>query len=161
MVIILFGVAGAGKTVIGLKLAAELGWKFYDADDFHSPANIEKMSKGIPLTDEDRRPWLERLAELIKTCVGRGENVVLACSALKDSYRQRLKSGDDVKLVYLKGDYALIKERLKKRRGHFINPELLRSQFETLEEPQGEALVVDVAPSPGEIVQAIRSGLSV
>ena len=116
MVIILFGVAGAGKTVIGHALAAALGWEFYDADQFHPPGNIEKLARGIPLADEDRWPWLERLAELIRTRLAQGEHAVLACSALKESYRQRLQVNDEVKLVYLKGAYALIAERLKQRR---------------------------------------------
>ena len=159
MVIILFGVAGAGKTVIGRALAAALGWQFYDADQFHPPGNIEKLARGILLTDEDRWPWLESLAELIRTRLAQGENAVLACSALRESYRQRLQINDGVKLVYLKGAYGLIATRLKQRPGHFMNPTLLRSQFDTLEEPTGGALVVDVTPSPDEVVQAIRRGL--
>jgi gluconokinase len=161
MVIILFGVAGAGKTVIGRLLAAQLGWQFYDADDFHPPANIEKMTKGIPLTDEDRWPWLERLRALTGTCLDKGEHAVLACSALKESYRQRLQRGADVKFVYLKGDYALIAARLKQRQGHFMNAELLRSQFDTLEEPAGDVLIVDVRPSPDVVARAIRSALQI
>src|SRR5436190_13647685 len=113
LVIILFGVAGAGKTVIGRALAAALGWQFYDADQFHPPGNIEKLARGILLTDEDRWPWLESLAELIRTRLAQGENAVLACSALRESYRQRLQINDGVKLVYLKGAYGLIATRLK------------------------------------------------
>lgn len=160
MIVILFGVTGAGKTVIGRALASALGWDFYDADDFHPPANVEKMSAGIPLTDEDRAPWLESLRELIETCNARRESAVLACSALKESYRRRLKVSDEVRLVYLKGSYELIAARLKERRGHFMRPDLLRSQFDTLEEPGGGALVVDITPSPDEIVGAIRRGLA-
>jgi len=159
MVVILFGVAGAGKTVIGRMLAAELGWEFYDADEFHPAANIEKMRRGIPLADADRWPWLERLSELISTCVEQGRDAVLACSALKESYRRRLKISDEVELVYLKGGYTLIAARLRERQGHFMNPELLRSQFDTLEEPTSGALVVDVAQSPAEVVRAIRGAL--
>ena len=161
MIIILFGVAGAGKSLIGQCLAAQLGWKFYDADQFHTSANIEKMRQGIALTDEDRGPWLERLCELLQTLRGRGENAVLACSALKESYRRRLELGEEIKLVFLKGEYELIEKRLRKRQGHFMNPELLRSQFETLEEPRGGALVVDVKLSPSEIVKEIRSELKI
>jgi gluconokinase len=161
MVIILFGVAGAGKSLIGQCLAAQLGWKFYDADQFHTSANIEKMRQGIALTDEDRGPWLERLCELLQTLRGRGEDAVLACSALKESYRRSLDLGEEIKLVFLKGEYELIEKRLRKRQGHFMNPELLRSQFETLEEPRGGALVVDVKLSPSEIVKEIRSELKI
>ncbi|MEY2606829.1 MAG: gluconokinase [Verrucomicrobiota bacterium] len=160
MVIILFGVSGSGKTLIGQLLAQELGWKFYDADDFHSAANIEKMRRGIPLTDEDRQPWLERLRELIKRCLAAGENAVLACSALKESYRRYLRISDDVKLVYLRGDYALIAAQLQQRRGHFMNPALLQTQFADLEEPQpGEAVVIELGRSPAELVQEIRRKL--
>ena len=161
MIIILFGVAGAGKSLIGQCLAAQLGWKFYDADQFHTSANIEKMRQGIALTDEDRGPWLERLCELLQALRGRGEDAVLACSALKESYRRSLDLGEEIKLVFLKGEYELIEKRLRKRQGHFMNPELLRSQFETLEEPRGGALVVDVKLSPSEIVKGIRSELKI
>jgi gluconokinase len=161
MIIILFGVAGAGKSLIGQCLAAQLGWKFYDADQFHTSANIEKMRQGIALTDEDRGPWLERLCELLQTLRGRGEDAVLACSALKESYRRSLDLGEEIKLVFLKGEYEVIEKRLRKRQGHFMNPELLRSQFETLEEPRGGALVVDVKLSPSEIVKEIRSELKI
>src|SRR5579885_108129 len=103
MVIIMMGVAGSGKTTVGRELARELGWKFYDADDFHTRASVEKMSRGVPLDDEDRAPWLERLRELVESCVVRGESAVLACSALKQSYRRMLLVDESVKLVYLKG----------------------------------------------------------
>lgn len=159
MVIILFGVTGAGKTTIGQLLAKELGWKFYDADAFHSPDNVEKMRQGISLSDEDRRPWLEYLRKAISEWVRRGENVVLACSALKESYRQYLKVGYAVRFVFLKGDPALIAARLKKRPDHFMNPILLDRQFDTLEEPAGDAVVVDVDKHPDEIVEAIRTAL--
>jgi gluconokinase len=160
MIVVVFGVSGAGKTVIGQLLAQELGWQFYDADDFHSAANIEKMHGGIPLTDEDRRPWLESLRELIKRCLAAEENAVLACSALKESYRRYLRISADVKLVYLRGDYALIAAQLQQRRGHFMNPALLQTQFADLEEPQpGEAVVIELGRSPAELVQEIRRKL--
>ena len=122
MVVIIFGVSGAGKTTIGQLLAQELGWRFYEADDLHSPANVEKMRRGVPLTDQDRWPWLESLRELIKRCVATGEDAVLACSALKEAYRRYLQVNTEVKLVFLRGEYALIAKQLRRRRGHFMNP---------------------------------------
>src|SRR5688500_16922313 len=111
MVLILMGVTGSGKTTVGTLLARELGWKYFDADDFHPRANVEKMGAGIPLDDDDRWPWLEALSKLIRGCIERGEDAVLACSALKKSYRSSLRVDESVKLIYLKGDYGLIKER--------------------------------------------------
>ena len=125
MVVIIFGVSGAGKTTIGQLLTEELAWRFYEADDFHSQANIDKMRQGVPLTDEDRWPWLESLRQMIKRCLAAGENAVLACSALKEAYRRRLRLNADVKLVFLRGDYELIANQLRQRRGHFMNPALL------------------------------------
>ena len=161
MVVIIFGVSGAGKTTIGQLLADELGWRFYEADDFHSQVNIDKMRQGVPLTDEDRWPWLENLGELIKRRVAAGENAVLACSALKEAYRRRLRVNADVKLVFLRGDYELIANQLRQRRGHFMNPTLLQSQFADLEEPQaGEgAVVIELGRNPRELVQEIKSKL--
>jgi gluconokinase len=155
MIIVLMGVTGSGKTTVGKLLAAELGWTYYDADDFHSPANVEKMKRGIPLDDADRRPWLETLRKLIHDCLERSENCILACSALKSSYRDYLLLSDEVRLVYLRGSYDLIQQRLSDRRDHYMNPKLLRSQFEILEEPQGE-LAIDVSLPAGEIVKTIR-----
>lgn len=160
MVIVLMGVTGSGKTTIGRLLSEELKWKYYDADDFHPPANVKKMKDGIPLNDEDRRPWLESLNRLIRDCLDRGENAVLGCSALKESYREVLLVDERVRLVYLKGDYETIQRRLSKRQGHFMNPELLDSQFETLEEPEGDVRV-DVSLTPPEIVESIRGDLGV
>lgn len=154
------GVTGSGKTTIGQMLAKGLGWKFYDADDFHPKANVEKMRQGIPLTDGDRIPWLKILGELVEACLRKGENAVLACSALKKSYREYLLKQDrEVKLVYLKGDYDLIQKRLEGRRGHYMNPKLLASQFATLEEPEG-GLTVDISGEPGAIVALIRKELN-
>jgi gluconokinase len=161
MVVIIFGVSGAGKTTIGQLLAEELGWRFYEADDFHSQANIDKMRQGVPLTDEDRWPWLESLRQLIKRCLAAGENAVLACSALKEAYRRRLRLNADVKLVFLRGDYELIANQLRQRRGHFMNPALLQSQFADLEEPlptEG-AVVIELGQSPRELVQEINGKL--
>ena len=161
MVVVIFGVSGAGKTTIGQLLAEEFGWRFYEADDFHSQANIDKMRQGVPLTDEDRWPWLENLGELIKGCVAAGENAVLACSALKEAYRRRLRVNAEVKLVFLRGDYELIANQLRQRRGHFMNPVLLQSQFADLEEPQPTegAVVIELGRSPRELVQEIKSKL--
>jgi gluconokinase len=156
MLIVLMGVAGSGKTTIGRGLSAELGWKYYDADDFHPRANVEKMSRGVPLSDGDRMPWLEALSELVRACLERGENAVLGCSALKENYREPLLIDERVKLVYLRGDYNLLKERLRNRNGHFMKPEMLDSQFATLEEPE-QAASFDISAPPLEIIQAIRS----
>ena len=163
MVIIIFGVSGAGKTSVGELLARELGWRFYEADDFHSPANIEKMRRGVPLTDDDRWPWLENLRELIKRCIAANENAVLACSALKRVYRNHLRVSAEVKLVFLRGDYELVAKQLRHRRGHFMNPELLRSQFADLEEPQTEegVLTIELGRTPRELVEEIKSKLHV
>jgi gluconokinase len=158
MVVIIMGVTGSGKTTIGRRLAAKLGWRYFDADDFHPPANIEKMSGGRPLNDDDRLPWLERLRTLIRECLERSENCVLACSALKRSYRDYLLLDARVKLVYLKGDADLIQSRLNQRRGHYMDPALLDSQFAILEEP-GTETQVDIAASPDEIVRTIEARL--
>ncbi len=153
--IILMGVSSSGKTTVGKALATRLGWDFYDADDLHPPANIAKMARGIPLDNEDRRPWLRSLHDLIATCLKGGRHGVLACSALKRSYRQRLMAGNlDVQIVYLKGSYELIQKRMEMRTGHYMKPDMLQSQFEALEEPM-DALTVDVALPADEIVERI------
>jgi gluconokinase len=161
MVVIIFGVSGAGKTTIGQLLAEELGWRFYEADDFHSEANIEKMREGVPLTDGDRWPWLESLRKLIKRCLGAGENAVLTCSALKDAYRRHLRVNADVKLVFLRGDYEIIANQLRQRRRHFMNPTLLQSQFADLEEPQPAegVLMIELGRTPVELVEEIKTKL--
>jgi carbohydrate kinase (thermoresistant glucokinase family) len=160
MVVVLMGVTGSGKTTIGRLLSQELGWSYYDADDFHPSINIEKMSSGTPLNDDDRRPWLEILSRLIRDCLERGERAVLACSALKESYREFLLVDERVKLIYLKGDYGIIQKRLNERRGHYMNPALLDSQLETLEEPES-GLQVDISLSPEEIVKKIKAYLGI
>ena len=157
-VIVLTGVSGSGKTTVGRLLAEELGWEFHEADDYHSAASVEKMRGGTPLDDADRRQWLEALRDLIRDRLARGASAVLACSALKKSYRMLLYVDERVRFVYLKGDYGVIRERLGGRRGHFMNPSLLGSQFETLEEPTA-AVEVDVSASPEEIVSEIRGRL--
>jgi gluconokinase len=160
MVIVLMGVAGSGKTTVGRMLAEELGWTFYDADDFHSRANVEKMSHGIPLDDEDRRPWLERLRELIKDCLTNGRDAVLACSALKESYRKCLLVDERVKLAYLKAERALILERLTDRSDHFMKAQMLDSQLAALEEPEASTHY-DASLQPTETVREIRKRLGV
>ena len=161
MIIIVFGVSGAGKTTVGKLLARESGWHFVEADDFHSAANIEKMRSGDPLTDEDRWPWLDRLREQIEQLLSAGKNAVLACSALKRAYRDRLRVSDEVKFVFLRGDYALVEKQLRSRRGHFMNAALLQSQFDDLEEPQADehALTVALGRMPEEIVEEIEAKL--
>jgi len=161
VIIIVFGVSGVGKTTLGKLLAHELGWHFIEADDFHSAANIKKMRSGHPLTDGDRWPWLERLHEQIKRLLGARENAVLACSALKRAYRDRLRVNDDVKFVFLRGDYALLEKQLRSRHGHFMNPALLQSQFDDLEEPQPDehALTIQLGRTSQAIVEEIQAKL--
>jgi gluconokinase len=155
MVILIMGVTGAGKTTVGRALAQSLHWRFEDADDYHSPANIAKMRAGIALTDEDRAPWLLSLKNAILGWLAATESVVLACSALKASYRDNLVVSPEVKLVYLQISIELAAVRLAARRGHYMNPSLLHSQFETLEEPH-DALTVDASQSMEHIVASIR-----
>ena len=153
------GTAGSGKTTIGKLLAAQMKWEFADGDSFHSPANIEKMSRGIPLTDSDRIPWLNSIREAILQWDAQQKNIVLACSALKQIYRERLLVNSNVKLVYLKGSFELLRERLHSRKGHYATEQLLISQFADLEEP-ANSVTVDVTPSPEEIVAEIRTKLA-
>lgn len=155
------GPAGSGKTTVGKLLAAQLSWEFADGDGFHPPVNIEKMSHGIPLTDEDRIPWLQSIRDAMQRWLAQGRNVVLACSALKRSYRDLLGIGSitkNVKLVYLKGTYDLLLERLHSRKGHYMKEQMLVSQLGDLEEPE-DALTIDVSKSPEEIVSEIRKQL--
>jgi gluconokinase len=161
MIIVISGVSGAGKTTVGKLLARGLGWHFVEADDFHPAANIEKMHSGRPLTDEDRSVWLERLREEIKRLVAAGENAVLACSALKRAYRDRLRVSNEVKFVFLRGDLALVQKQLRRRRAHFMNPALLQSQFDDLEEPgpDEDVLTIELGRTPEEIVNEIEAKL--
>ena len=161
MVIVLMGVSGSGKTTVGRILAGELGWTFIEADEFHPAANIDKMRSGVPLNDADRRPWLDALRERIDRACQSGENVILACSALKRSYRATLKGNcRSVQFVYLEGGFELVNDRLSKRTGHYMNPALLQSQFDALEEPSAaEAVRVDISPLPEIISAAIEREL--
>jgi len=152
------GVTGSGKTTVGSMLAAQLCWEFADADQFHPAANVEKMTRGAALTDADREPWLTALHEAIVRWLAAGKNVVLACSALKRSYREKLGIGGDVRLVYLKGSYDLIAARLRERHGHFATEAILADQFAALEEPKA-AIAVHVQASPHEIASEIKRRL--
>jgi gluconokinase len=160
MIVLLMGVSGVGKTTIGQALAQQLQWRFADADDFHPAANVAKMHAGIPLDDADRAPWLQSLRDSIVGWIAAGQSVVLACSALKQAYRRQLLVSPEVRLVYLHGDFSLIAQRLGERHGHYMNPGLLRSQFDTLEAPE-DAVSVDVSGTVPEIVTAIRAALGI
>ncbi len=158
MIVIVMGVTGAGKTTVGRMLAEQLSWEFADADDFHPPPNVEKMRRGVALNDRDRIPWLEHLREEILNWIVARRNVILACSALKRSYREILDAGPEVRFVYLKGSRELIAGRLRSRKGHFAGEQILAGQFADLEEPEA-AFIVDIAATPGQIVNAIREKL--
>jgi gluconokinase len=159
VIVVVMGVTGAGKTTVGRLLAKALGWEFADGDDFHPAANVEKMRQGIPLNEDDRRPWLERLRAEISQHDAEGRDLVLACSALKRDYRSTLAAGSAaVKFVYLKGGAEQIAERLRQRRGHFADEKILAEQFVDLEEPDG-AVVADIAVTPDEMVKGIREKL--
>jgi gluconokinase len=159
VVVIVMGVSGAGKTTVGRRLAAALGWRFRDADELHPPENIAKMAAGIPLTDEDRWPWLARLRELLQSALESGEDLVLACSALKRAYREALTvEPARERWVYLRASRELIARRLAARPGHFMSPTLLDSQLATLEVPE-EALTVDTSADPDTVVATILEGL--
>ena len=153
--VIVMGVAGSGKTTVGETLAERLGWNFYDADAFHPAENIAKMANGTPLDDSDRTPWLAALHALIATSLKENRPAVLACSALKESYRQQLLDGHEgVQVVYLKGRFDLIWSRISRRKDHYMKPQMLQSQFDALEEPPN-ALTLDVSMSVEEIVDGI------
>ena len=159
MVIVLMGVSGSGKTTVGKLLAEALGAQFAEGDAYHPPENVEKMRRGIPLDDADRWPWLEILSAEIDRWLAAEKTMVLACSALKRSYRDVLAKGrPEVRFVYLEGDEALIRSRLDQRRGHYMPPSLLKSQIATLE-PPADAIAIDIAGSPQAIVAEIRRRL--
>jgi gluconokinase len=163
MVVIIMGVSGVGKTTTGQALAAELGWHFEDADSWHPPRNVEKMSRGVPLDDHDREPWLNALHGAIDDWTAHNKNVVLACSALKATYRETLASGlhNQVRFVYLEASRELVLERMHSRHGHYMPESLVDSQFAALEAPDSaEALAVDASLSVPEQVRTIRQRLS-
>ncbi len=162
LVIVLMGVSGCGKSTVGAELARALGWPFRDADSFHPPANIAKMSRGTPLADADRWPWLDAIAQWIDDRLGCGAPGVVSCSALKRAYRQRIVgTRPRVGLVYLKGDIGLIAARLGRRTDHFMPAALLASQFEALEEPQPEErpVIVSIEETPAGLAAAIIAEL--
>ena len=143
MIVVVMGVTGCGKSTVGAALAERLGWRFLDADDFHPPGNVAKMAAGTPLTDEDRWPWLDRLASELRTIEDSGDSAVLACSALKEAYRARIGTAGDVRFVHLVGDQATIASRLAERKHRYMPASLLASQFATLERP-ANAVEIDV-----------------
>lgn len=152
--VIVMGVSGCGKTTIGSKLAERLEWSFIESDNFHSEEDVRKMANGIPLTDADRQPWLEKLHALLVECSQKNQPAVMACSALKEKYRQTLSAGlNNIRFVYLKGDYDLIRERMQKRQ-HFMKAEMLKSQFEALEEPK-DALILDISQPSNFLIEEI------
>lgn len=153
------GVSGCGKSTVGEALATSLGWPFLDADDFHPPANVAKMAAGLPLVDDDRWPWLDRIADELRAVLARGGHAVLACSALRESYRERLRRAGDVRFVHLQGDQPTIAARIAGRAHKYMPPSLLPSQFATLE-PPADALAVDIRASVPEQVQRIRDAFS-
>lgn len=155
------GVAGSGKTRVGSALAKALGWPFFDADDFHSPENITRMSSGVALTDLDREPWLAALRHLLQRLDGEHRDAVLACSALRAQFRDRLRAAArHVRYVYLRASAELVAQRLAARTGHFMRAELLASQLSALEEPE-DAVAIDAALPPDDIVAEIRTALGV
>lgn len=161
MIVVLMGVSGCGKTTVGRVLARRLGWSFYEGDEFHPAANIEKMSKGIALTDADRLPWLAEIKKTIDECLERGLDAVIACSALRKRYRRILSDNvAELQFVYLQGDYSTIRERMIARKDHYMKPGMLESQFDSLEEPDN-AIVVDISRSPKFIALQIEKVIAV
>ena len=159
MIVIVMGVAGCGKSTIGQQLAERLGWPFFDGDAFHPPANIDKMSRGIPLNDDDRSGWLAAIAARMRELIAAERSGVFACSALKQKYRDQLRVSDQVRFVYLRGSYDLIWSRMQQRANHYMKPNMLASQFEVLEEPR-DALTLDIACAPQELLDALVKDLT-
>jgi gluconokinase len=159
MLILLVGTTGSGKTTIGTLLARQLGWRFIEADDYHPQANIEKIRSGRHLTDADRVAWLDGLRGALDDAIANHEDTIAVASALTEEHRRRLRVGDGVTLVYLKGDPDLIRQRVHNRRGHFAGEAILADQFARLEEPTNADAVVDISQTPEEIVADIRHQL--
>ena len=160
MIVVVMGVSGSGKTTVGRLLAKRLGWMFHEGDEFHSAANIEKMSEGVPLTDADRWPWLASIKEEIERCIESGSDAVIACSALRGAYRSFLAAGaPEIRFVYLRGDAPTILDRMKSRESHYMKTDMLDSQMAGLEEPE-DAIEADIRSSPDAIVAHIESQLS-
>lgn len=154
-IVMVMGVSGSGKTTVAQKLAEQLGWQFFEGDDFHPETNVQKMAQRHPLTDADRQPWLVSLKVLIDELMATGVSAVITCSALKKAYRDFLKDGrPEIVVVYLQGSFELIRERLVHRQGHYMPVDLLRSQFEDLEEPT-DGMTVDITQQPESLVQQI------
>jgi gluconokinase len=160
MIFLVMGVTGSGKTTVGKLLAESLGWVYLEADDFHSPSNKQKMHQGIPLTEADRQPWLAAMHAELVAQNAKGNNVVLACSALREQYRQILMDGLNVRLIFLRGSRELIAARLRQRTHHFAGESILDDQFAVLEEPQKTDLVVDIHETPEQIVDEILQKLT-
>lgn len=164
LVVVVTGVAGSGKSTVGAALADRLGWEFFDGDDFHPATNVDKMRHGVPLDDDDRAPWLARLQDLVHTRVDMGAPAVLACSALKRSYRTMLRAGlphDTVRFVHLDVDAATLASRMQARKGHYMPPSLLASQLDALEKPTpDEALVVDATGPVASVVDEVVAQLA-
>ncbi|WP_288382840.1 gluconokinase [uncultured Acinetobacter sp.] len=163
MIVIAMGVCGTGKSLIGKLLSERLSCDFLDGDTLHSAANKSKMSQGIPLTDEDRLPWLHAIRQAIEQKQQMGQTAVFTCSSLKHAYREILRANDqDVWFVYLKGSFEVLQKRLAERADHFFDPSLLQTQLDTLEEPSvGEAIVVDITLSPRQIIEQVTQKLGI
>jgi gluconokinase len=160
MFVVITGVAGSGKTTVGKLLAHDLGWPFYEGDDFHPAPNVEKMRRGEALTDTDRQPWLDALREVLQSAVENGAPGVLACSALKRRYREHLRVNEQVVFVQLAATPELVERRLQQRKGHFMNPSLLKSQFATIENGQTD-LSLDASLPPAVLIQRLRDSLHI
>jgi gluconokinase len=162
MIVVVFGASGSGKSTVGVALADRLGWRFVDADSFHSPASVDRIRAGLSLGDEDRWPWLHRLHDELAAAADRGESMVLACSALKPKYRRILRGDlDDVRFVYLDAPVAVLRSRLEQRSGHFAGVEILEDQLRELEVPGHDEICVDATLPPEAIVSDIRRALAV